>query len=297
MTLVTFPTDFDLAGELKTGLLANRDNIDALDDHHASSGDPGHRDGRVRYAGGFLQLSKSGTWEIIQDMQAQANRDFNLNQALQLVLEKLATGSLGLQEARLQWDQTLKRAVVGDGTLKQLLAQCANDKSTFVALPCRLGVAGLATPATAATGIEGEGWLLDAAAEELTVQALQRIPAGYAGGADLKLVVHALLANAETANDDIDLSGEYVSVTPGVDAWDKAAASIAAVTHDIGATAIGQYAAQAVELAIPHSTAGNEIAAGDILAARINHDAAGQVGGIIVTGAELLVPVFNFHAE
>lgn len=250
-------------------------------------------------------LRQDGAWAaMILTHILEENLDCDGNQLVNALLEKLATGSLptagASTEARACWDSTLERGVLIGSASRAYVAECAIDGSQFVRIPATFNVGTLATPATEETKVTKytHEWTLDAAAEELNVVAEIPVPAGYtsvpAAGKDITLEVDCLLLNAETANDDIDLDGTFEGVSDGAKPGDDSA-SFDAVTHDIGSNN-GQYDRHRVSLTVDYDAPSANIAAGDTLMATINHDATGQVAGVIVVNAFWRVPVLNYDS-
>ena len=178
------------------------------------------------------------------------------------------------------------------------IAECNTDGTTFVRIPTTLNVATLGTPATASSATIYGGWLMNATAEELNVIASMPVPAGYttvlAAAKDITLEVDCLLAQAETANDVLDLDGTMEAISDGAAPGDDSVAVVAA-THDIVANA-GQYDRHRVSLTFDYDLPSANVAAGDTLTAKIFHSVAGQIADIIVVGAYWKVPVMNFDS-
>ena len=251
----------------------------------------------------FIELPTGGKTRILLLYKLLEALDCNLQQLNNLALEKLTTGTLPAVNAanngRLSYNDTIDRAVLNAAATRAYLAQCQVDGANKLAIPCDLNVLGLGTPATASTATDRGGWLLDAAADELNVVARRPIPSGWSlvpdAGKDLTLRVTCLLANAETAGDDIDMDGDWQAERSG--AAGPSSVAFAAVTKDIGSQ-FAQYALHDVDLVVDWDSDATNLAAGDWFKGKINHAAsaaAGAVNGVIVVAAQLLVPVLNYQ--
>lgn len=225
--------------------------------------------------------------------------DFDANQAVGFILERLVTANLptpgAANEGRASWDDSRERGVLTGTTRSDYVARAAVGGTTYMRLPARLHVGGLGTPATADTSTELGGWLLDAVGEELLAVAEAPVPEDFTDAHDCALVAACLLKNAETAGDDIDMGGSWRAVTPNADAGSKAATAFTAVAQDIGSAA-AQYSLHEVVLAMPYNDATNPIDAGDRLQAKLTRNGLTNVAGVIVVSAHFRVPVWGFAA-
>ena len=242
------------------------------------------------------KLYQNGAWVVLTDKIAEGNRDFDGKQALTFLIERLATGSLpaasAANEARLAWDSTREQGVEVGSAQRWYQGRWRTDGTAEKRIPCDLQVTNLGTPATASTATDMGGWLLDAAGEELNIIPLSAVPYGYTGAHDLYLDVACLLGVAETANDDIDMTGNYISMTPGTDGTGLAETTIAAVASDIGSSA-AQYALHSVRLTLDWDLPASNVAAGDYIRATITRNGLTNIAGIIVVGATLAVPCYE----
>ena len=194
------------------------------------------------------------------------------------------------------YDSTEDRAGYSDGTNKFYFSRCNQAGTTYKRLRCDMNVATLGTPATDSSTetVLGAAWELNAVAEQLNLVARERIPAGFTAGHDAKLQVHCLLADGETNGDDIDMDGEWRTIAVGDGPAKTAEAFAAAVQVDIG-TDITQYDYHVVEIPIDHDAVGNVIASGDLFMATINLATITGVAGVLVVGADLLLPMNNME--
>ena len=302
MSFDAYDTNTSTGDKHSAFALITKDRTDALRNHHLGSAAPSSPvEGDVWFdntsATRFLvKLYQNGGWIILTDKIAEGDRDFDANEAQNVHLEELVTGSLPTAaagtESRIWWDSTLEKPGTCSSAVNSYFAVCNADATTDIRVPMRMHVASLATPATANTATELGGWTLDAAADELC--GVARVPAGWTAANDLTVEVQCLLLVAETAADDIDMDGNWISITPGSgDGASKTETGFAAVTQDIGA-GNAQYDIHTVTLVVDHDDATNPVAAGDTFRCTINHNAAGQVAGIIVIGMDLVAPCFNF---
>jgi hypothetical protein len=228
--------------------------------------------------------------------------DFDGNESLNHVHESVATGSLPTPaagtEGELPYDSTVKQHVTITDADKIYVANANADATDYVRLPCMMHVGGLATPATANTTTEWGGWTLDATAEELICVATLPIPNGWTGANDLFLDIDFLLLNAETDGDDARFDGVWISVSNTDLASDaRTETAFAAVDQDCSSGT--QYDKYRVSLTIDHDDASNPVAVGDIFRATIFHAITGPatpVAGVIVVGAYVRVPVFNYDS-
>ena len=310
MTAFTWDTDTSTGNDPADFAAITKDSItDLLTSHLGTSAPAAFADGvfwldsttSTRYIPKFGQNSGTGIL-IGYDASASthiafANLDMDQNQMLNMRIEQLATGSLTAAsagaEGQLEWDITQGRLKLTGDTNNHYAAQCRTDASTNQRIEMRMHVASLGTPATASTDTEFGGWTLDAAADELCLVA--RVPSGWTAAEDLNIDVHCLLLAAETASDLIHMDGVWISATPGSgDSASKTETGFAAVSPSIG-SANAQYDIHTVTLVVDHDDATNPVAAGDWIRATINHDVAGAtpVAGVIVIGADLVVPCFN----
>jgi len=251
----------------------------------------------------IVYLRQNGAWvPMIGAHILEASLDCDGNELKNLLIEKLATGSLptpgASTEAQIAWDETLERVFWAGSTTGRYAAECNDDGSTYVRIPVSMNVATLGTPATEDAATVHGGWTLNQATEELNIIATEPVPAGWtavpAANKDIVLEVECLLLAVETNGDDIDMDGTYESMSAGQAPGDDTL-GFAAVTKDIG-TDSGQYDRHIVSLTIDHDGLVADVAAGDTLRATINHNTAGQVAGVIVTGAWFRVPVANFDS-
>ena len=298
------------SGSAKTYLVNNDSNIDVLASHFADSADPtspvnGFLWWRTDVAGQYVLKARiNGTSIAFLEVNSStglvltANLQGNGKQLVDVLLEQLATGSLPTVEGRVWYDTTVDaHGGTSSSSAKRYFAYCNADATTYARIPLIMGVQAVGTPATASVATEMGGWLMDAAAEELVGVSGVPIPAGFTGANDCTLAVRCLLANAETANDTINIGGNWIAITPGSgDGAGKTETAIAAdASLDITA-ANAQYDLHEVTLVVDYDHADNPIVAGDTFRCTINHDiaaGANPVNGIIVVGMDLKVPVFN----
>jgi hypothetical protein len=149
-----------------------------------------------------------------------------------------------------------------------------------------------ANPPTAAAKGVVDGLLFDATAEKATARFV--VPKNWQGASDLKVRIHQLLNQAETAGDDIEWNAEVRTLSPGADKVTKAASALLAVsTKDIGADADGiddGGGPFVSELVIDHDDATNPVSAGCQLLVtfwRETVGGAGKVGGTLVSNVDL----------
>lgn len=281
------------------------DNTEALRTLHIGSSAPAVTDNGQVWVDNtsstqyVVKLRQNGAWVVLTDKIAEGDRDFDANEAQNMKLHQLATGSLPTTEALVWYDTTVdQHGGTSSSSAKRYWAFANTDASSVVQIPCSLNVTNAGTPATANTDTDLGGWQMDAATEELNIIAERPIPNGWTGADDLTLRVRCLLLNAETASDTIDLDGTWISMTPGSgDGPGKSATAFAAASQDIS-TGNAQYDLHTVSLTVDHDDATNPVAVGDVWKATVLHDpAAGgaPVAGIIVIGATLEVPVFNYN--
>lgn len=301
----SFPADTSLAGSAEDAILANQATADALWNGingepttdlengclfwDAISGASYTRQARVNGAtiSLFAADQTLGGPKLVTALYCN---DKELNSAL---LHGLATGSLPTTAKRFWYDTTVARGGYSDGTDKWYWSRCNQDGTTYRRIPCSMNVAQAGTPATANTDTIFGGWTLDATAETLNLVAQSRVPAGFTGNHDLELQVSCLLLSAETASDDIDLATNWRSLSEG-DGPGKTATTVASTTLDIGADN-AQYDLHVVEVTIDHDDATNPVAAGDLFVATINLATITGVAGVIVVGADVLVPMLNME--
>jgi len=131
------------------------------------------------------------------------------------------------------------------------------------------------------------GWLFDATNEKAGI--FVRVPQGYSGDADLKLRLFCLLNATETGGDDIDWTLNWESRAPAANEPFGGTSTSATVAQDCP-TNVTQYTSYMVDLTIDFDDATNPVAAGDLLALEIARTNLSTVAGVIVVGAELLVP-------
>lgn len=226
----------------------------------------------------------------------------NDKQLQSALLHAIATGSLPTTAQRVWYDSTLKLLGFSDGTDRWYASRYKIGGTSLRSIPCDLNVTTLGTPATASTATILGGWLLDATAEQLNVVAKEAVPVGYTGAHDCQLAVDVILAAAETANDDIDHNGVIRSVRAGEGPGKSSTAMTAldenksAGSYDIGPDN-AQYDRHRVYFSIDYDDATNPVAAGDYLAATINLATITGVAGIVVVGAEYLIPCWDGRDE
>lgn len=131
------------------------------------------------------------------------------------------------------------------------------------------------------------GWLFDATNEKASIAV--RIPAGYSGDADLKLRLWCILNAGETAGDDIDWTLNWESRAPEANEPFNGTSTSATVAQDMP-TNVAQYTSHVVDLTIDFDDATNPVAAGDLVIMEINRTNLSTVAGVILVGAQLLVP-------
>lgn len=128
------------------------------------------------------------------------------------------------------------------------------------------------------------GLLFDAANELFLLRF--RVPDNWSGDADLTVRLACVLNQAEDANDDIDWSGDLVSVADG-ESVSGTSTAIAASTTDIGANnAEGDLIV--CDLTIDYDDADNPISRGDTVCLQIHRTDLAEVGGVILVWASLL---------
>lgn len=138
------------------------------------------------------------------------------------------------------------------------------------------------TAGTKGTTPTWRGYLFDATNELMSF--VVRVPADY-HTADLTLRLKCVLNQAETANDDIDWSGNVRSIVSGESASGTSTATAASLT-DIGANnADGDMID--CDITIDYDDADNPINAGDTLCVEINRTDLAEVGGVILVAATL----------
>lgn len=310
MAYTAWDTDTSTGDDPATFAATTKANVEAVDLHHIGTSAPstGLANGRVWFdnttASKILRkYYQNSAWVTDWATSATAhiavqNVDFDGNEALNILAEKVATGSLVTTEAQIQFDTTLKYLAWGDGTDTMYAKGFKSDASSYVRIPCALNVSSQGTPATASTATDLGGWQMDASGERLNVVAMKPIPAGWTGANDLVLEVECLLLNAETASDTIDLDMTWRSLSDA-DGPTKTGTEITAVSHDIS-TGNAQYDRHLVSMTVDFDDATNPVAVDDLFMAEIFHDpAAGgaPVAGIIVVGAYLKVPAFGPEDE
>ncbi len=288
------------------GVTKNR--TDALRNHHLGSSAPASpvegdlwfdNTSSTRFV---IKIYENSTWVVLNDKIAEGDRDFDGNEAQDLHLEEIATGSIpaagASEESRIVWDSTVERAAVLGSARRGYVANCEMDGTTYVRIPCEINANQPATnPATANTATIFGGWTIDAANESLNAVATRPIPDSFTAAHDCRLDVDCLLLVAETSADTIDLDGTWRSLSV-TDLPTKTATAFSAASQAI--TTATQYAYYRVTLTVDHDDASNVMAADDLFVATLTHDVAAganPVAGIVVVGVSLAVPVFNFADE
>lgn len=144
------------------------------------------------------------------------------------------------------------------------------------------------TAGTKGTTPTCRGWLFDATNELASFVA--RVPQGYSGDANLKLRLLCVLNAAETANDDIDWTCDYTAAEPSsAEAVSKTSTSVTAA-KDMGST-VAEGSVHVVDITLDYADATNPIAAGDVLTLEVHRTDLANCSGVILVGAQLLVPV------
>lgn len=131
------------------------------------------------------------------------------------------------------------------------------------------------------------GWLFDATNEQASTQF--QVPAGFADSADCKLRVWLALNAAETANDTIDATFDYVAITPDANEVLTKTSTQSTVAFDIGSNT-AQYSVHQVDFTIDYDDATNPIDAGDIICGEFALSSVASVPGVIFLGAAFLAP-------
>lgn len=147
-----------------------------------------------------------------------------------------------------------------------------------------------ATPPTATTigtTPTTDALLMDATAE--TLRLVVDVPKGMDGATSPILRLKFALNIAEDPNDDINITVDMISVTPGTtDALTKTSTQYTGTT-DIGAIT-AQYSTHFVDVTLTYSDATNPIAAGDQLTLEFHLTNLTTVGAVLFLGATLLTP-------
>lgn len=138
------------------------------------------------------------------------------------------------------------------------------------------------------------GWLFDATNEKMVVRA--KVPHNWDGASDLRFRLTCVLNQAETNGDDIEWSGNLVSVTPGTDAVSKTSTATAASATDIGSGS-GDGVEHECDIVVDFDHADNPVAAGDTIYLEINRTEVTNVGGVILTAVRLLYKQKARHAR
>ena len=249
-----------------------------------------------------VKLYQSAAWVVLTDKIAEGNRDFDLNQALNFVLEYMTTSAItalvgSTHRGRVIWDNTVQRSVEVDSSPVKRYRGLYNINGTdYIAYPTELGVVGASPAASADTNTRKGGWLLDTTSKELNWKAAAAVLDGWTGAHDLLLDMFFMLAAAVTAGDDVDQDMDWIKETPGSgDVPTKTVTAATTVNYDIG-SATAQYALHKLRLTLVHDAAPNVIAKKDELSGVFKRNTvggAGKVANIIVYKANLLVPVYD----
>jgi hypothetical protein len=175
-----------------------------------------------------------------------------------------------------------------DGVTKKVCAVTVGTTTDRVQMPMSdVGLGG--TPPTLKT--KGTtpaviGWEFDATGELYSWNV--RVPLNFSADGDLNLNLSCVLDQAETANDDIDWSADVLSLADGESTTGTSTAAAASLT-DIGANnAEGDLTL--CTIVIDYDDATNPVVAGDLLHIEIHRTNLTEVGGVIVTLAELVYP-------
>lgn len=178
---------------------------------------------------------------------------------------------------------------VADASTAKVIVAAAITETIRTDLPLGSWTVGSTPPTATTKGTTPAvaGLLFDATAE--TAVCSVRVPAGYGGVSDLTLRTFWLLNVAETSGDDLDVTIDLVSITPGNNEAVTKTSTAATGTTDIGAnTAEG--ADVTVDITLDYNDATNPIAAGDMLHMEMHLTNVTGVAAAIFVGAQLLAP-------
>lgn len=227
-------------------------------------------------------------------------------QALGMRFENLGTHPVTLAAGNkgMVWFYTggsENRPYFSDGTSRMGFLHAKDDATTgsFDDVPVEVSALWLdaTNPPTLKALGNAVGWLFDATNEKAAL--LFRVPKSYRQDGDLTVRLLVWLDAAETANDLIEWQGTVRAVTPGVDAIDKTATTIATSTKDVVAVT-GAGSLFECDLTIDFDDATNPVAAGDLLVVTINRvtvGGAGKVGGTVLAKPLLLYRQKSIHEK
>lgn len=231
----------------------------------------------------------------------QEDLDFNQKQALAMILEKVITASIpaasAANEGRVVWDDDLELVTAIGTTLRFYLAQTNILGTTFAAVDLETDTKPATNP-TAVTKNSIDGFLFDAAGEQLGLRCLEGVPTGWTGLHDVEVELLVALNQGETDNDDIDFKVvTFQSVVEPGEGFGKATSGpIAAVLKDIG-TGSDDGDLHRVRLPIPRADGTNPTNAGNAMRIVIERNTLPEVGGVVLYESKLLVPLRNFNAR
>jgi hypothetical protein len=242
----------------------------------------------------YADLGGGGSaWQEIASI-VHSNVNFSNYQATNFRLENTAshtTPASGVIGEPYLHTGTSKAWIVTSASKREVVLSGFSTDYISIWLPVKAWDWDATNPPTAATiGTTPtiRGAQFDATNEKMSIAV--PVPAGYSGDADLKLRVWAYLLSAETDNDTIDATIDLVSVAPDAEEVPTGTSTQATVAESIG-TGNTQYSLHKFDFTLDYNDATNPIAAGDLLEMEFALSSVASVSGIIVRGAQLLVPL------
>jgi hypothetical protein len=244
---------------------------------------------RADYDGGGVAWNEVNVATILS-----ADVDYDFQEALQMRVE-----NLGSHEAVAAGKDGFIYLLTGDGelyfvdqavdnTVKKLCSVIAGTTTDSVDIPLSEHNLGDTPPTKSSLGTTPEvrGWLFDATAETMLLKV--RVPNNYSADGNLTLRLLCMLAAAETANDDIDWSGDLLSLADGESGTGTSTALAASLT-DVGANnAQGEIIE--CDMVIDYDDATNPVNPGDWLFIEIHRTDLAEVAGVILLTATLVYP-------
>ena len=268
------------------------DTLTGLPNGHLQAVDVGG--GRI----GFQVTTTNGLKNALAgEYLLQEDLDCNQKEMLKMLLERLGTlpTANAANESRIGWDNAKELAFLIGTSLRHYVAQTNVAGTTFISIPLLIDTKPPTNP-TAATKNNIDGHLFDATGEELGLSTQLGIPDGWLTTVDCEIELVVALNQSETDNDDIDFKiVTWQSVTvPGEDFAKASSGPEVPTPLDIG-TASTDGDVHRVRIPVPRADGTNPTVKGAAARYIIARDDLANVGGVVLTEANLLIPVQNFN--